>query len=104
MNRSFATERGNNDYMAKDHKHITPVADDGIYALDTASWRVLCPVMDKETCNNCGICLTYCPVSSVVGDENKKYSICYEYCKGCGICAAECPKKAINMIPEGGRK
>ena len=28
--------------------HITPIGDDGMYILDTASWRVFRPVMDKE--------------------------------------------------------
>ena len=85
-------------------KHITPIGDDGIYILDTASWRVFRPVMDKEKCVECGVCMTYCPVNSIYGDENKKYYISYDYCKGCGICAKECPRHAIEMAPEGGRK
>ena len=80
-------------------EYITPIANEGIYILDTASWRVLRPVMDKAKCIECGICLTYCPVCSIVRN-GKKYDISYDYCKGCGLCAHECPKKAINMIPE----
>lgn len=87
-----------------ERKHITPIGDDGVYVLDTGSWRVLRPVMNKEKCIECGICLTYCPVNSIVGDTNKVYTITYDYCKGCGICAVECPHKAIDMIPEGGTK
>ena len=37
--------------------HITPIGDDGMYVLDTASWRVFCPVMNKEKCIECGMCL-----------------------------------------------
>lgn len=85
-----------------DRKHITPIGNDGIYILDTASWRVFRPVMDKAKCIECGICLTYCPVNAIVGDADKKYRITYDQCKGCGICAAECPHKAIDMVPEGG--
>ena len=33
-----------------EHLHITPIGNDGIYCLDTASWRVFRPVMDKEKC------------------------------------------------------
>lgn len=84
--------------------HITPIGDDGIYVLDTASWRVHRPVMDKETCIECGICLTLCPVNAIVGTAEKKYQITYDYCKGCGICANECPRKAIVMTLEGGKK
>ena len=32
------------------YKYITPIGNDGIYVLDTASWRVFRPVMNKEKC------------------------------------------------------
>lgn len=82
------------------NRNVTPLGNEGIYVLDTASWRVVRPVMDKEKCINCGICLGYCPVNSVYYEDGR-YLISYDYCKGCGICAAECPKKAIDMVPEG---
>ena len=81
--------------------HITPIGDDGIYVLDTASWRVFRPVMNKSKCVECGLCLAYCPVGSVYKSENKGFVISYDYCKGCGICAKECPSGAIEMQPEG---
>ncbi len=84
------------------HRFVTPIGNDGMYVLDTASWRIFRPVMDKSKCVECGMCLTYCPVCAIVGDGEKKYRITYDYCKGCGICAAECPKQAISMVPEGG--
>ena len=83
-------------------KHISPIGDEGLYILDTASWRTVRPVMDKERCIECGMCLVYCPVNAIVGDREKYYRVTLEYCKGCGICAVECPKKAIEMVPEGG--
>jgi Pyruvate/2-oxoacid:ferredoxin oxidoreductase delta subunit len=49
-----------------ERQHITPVGDTGMYILDTASWRVFRPVMDKEQCVECGMCLTYCPVNAIV--------------------------------------
>lgn len=82
--------------------HITPIGDEGIYILDTGKWRKVRPVMDKEKCTECGICLVFCPVNSVSRDDEKKYHISMDYCKGCGICANECPIKAIDMIKEGG--
>ena len=33
-----------------EHLHITPIGNDGMYILDTASWRVLRPVLDQEKC------------------------------------------------------
>ncbi len=84
-----------------DRTFRTPIGDEGMYVLDTASWRIVRPVMDKTKCIECGICLTLCPVRSIYGKDGKYY-ISYDYCKGCGICAHECPKKAIAMVPEGG--
>lgn len=85
-----------------ERKHITPIGNEGIYILDTASWRVVRPVIDKNKCKECGICMAYCPVNSIMGIEKNCYVISYDYCKGCGICSAECPHNAIAMIPEGG--
>jgi pyruvate ferredoxin oxidoreductase delta subunit len=85
------------------HLHITPIGNDGMYILDTASWRVFRPVMNKEKCVECGMCLSYCPVNAIVG-RGKKFEITYDYCKGCGICANECKKGAIDMVLEGGSK
>lgn len=69
-------------------KFVTPLGDDGMYILDIAAWRTERPVIDKQLCINCGLCMGYCPVNSI-------------YCKGCGICSVECPKKAVSMVPEG---
>ena len=83
----------------KQRAFITPIGNESLYVLDTASWRDFRPVMNKEKCVECGICLTFCPLCAV-RREGKKYIITYDYCKGCGLCAHECPKKAIDMLPE----
>ena len=62
----------------------------------TGSWRVFRPVVDKEQCNACGLCATYCPDAAI----DKELDIDLAFCKGCGICANECPKKAIAMVRE----
>lgn len=89
-----------------ERKYHSLIGDKGLYILDTASWRTEKPVMNKEKCIECGICLTFCPVCSIEGTEEKKYYINYSQCKGCGICAKECPHKAIDMVSEreGGNK
>ncbi|HEX3001373.1 MAG TPA: 4Fe-4S binding protein [Methanoregula sp.] len=62
----------------------------------TGTWRVFRPVVDREKCNACGLCATYCP-DGVIDAE---LTIDLDFCKGCGICANECPKKAISMVRE----
>jgi pyruvate ferredoxin oxidoreductase delta subunit len=62
----------------------------------TGSWRVYRPVIDREKCNQCGLCQMYCPEGVI--DQN--LTIDFNFCKGCGICANECPKKAIGMVRE----
>lgn len=87
-----------------EHLHITPIGDDGLYILNTAGWRIVRPVLDKEKCIKCGLCLAFCPVNSIEKKKDATFEICYDYCKGCGICANECSKGAIHMAPEGGLK
>ena len=62
----------------------------------TGTWRTYKPVVDRELCNECGLCRMYCPDGVIDVELN----IDLEYCKGCGICAKECPKKAITMERE----
>jgi len=62
----------------------------------TGSWRVFKPVVDKEKCNECGLCAMYCPDNAI----DEELAVDLRFCKGCGICANECPKKAIAMVRE----
>ncbi len=62
----------------------------------TGTWRTYKPVVDRELCNECGLCRMYCPDGVIDVELN----IDLEYCKGCGICAKECPKNAITMERE----
>lgn len=62
----------------------------------TGSWRVFRPVVDREKCNECGLCQMYCPDAAIDKDHN----VDLVFCKGCGICANECPKAAITMVRE----
>jgi pyruvate ferredoxin oxidoreductase delta subunit len=62
----------------------------------TGSWRVFRPVIDKEKCTRCGLCVLYCP-EAVIG---RLITIDLTFCKGCGIYAHECTKRAIAMVRE----
>lgn len=63
----------------------------------TGTWRTFRPVVDRESCNRCGICEMFCP-DAVIDIETMEIDLVY--CKGCGICSNECPKKCITMIRE----
>lgn len=62
----------------------------------TGNWRVFKPVIDRDSCSKCGLCVMYCP-EDVVSEE---IEINYEYCKGCGICYNICPQKAVSLVEE----
>jgi 2-oxoacid:acceptor oxidoreductase delta subunit (pyruvate/2-ketoisovalerate family) len=71
-----------------------------LLCLNTGDWRTERPVVNKEKCNVCGICVIYCPPQCMV-DDGDYYTANLQYCKGCGVCAKECPRGAIIMTPEG---
>jgi pyruvate ferredoxin oxidoreductase delta subunit len=76
-----------------------PLADEGLYILKTSAWRTHRPVIDKTKCNNCGICLIYCPAHTIT-KVNGSIEVDLSYCKGCGICREECPRKAMQWVEE----
>lgn len=80
-------------------EYIAPVGREGIYILETGSWRTQTPLIDAQTCIACGRCRMYCPVGAV-HRSGERFEIDTTYCKGCGICAAECPVGAIEMREE----
>ncbi|MDP8258519.1 MAG: 4Fe-4S dicluster domain-containing protein [Candidatus Aadella gelida] len=62
------------------------------------------PVINKERCKGCGLCINVCPMGSLTspGEVNKKglrYAILKneDKCTGCGMCAVICPDCAIEM-------
>ncbi|MFQ5711958.1 MAG: 4Fe-4S binding protein [Candidatus Geothermarchaeales archaeon] len=66
----------------------------------TGTWRYQKPVVDTSRCNGCGLCVVFCPESSIYLNEEKKAIVLYDYCKGCGICEVECKVKAVSMVEE----
>jgi formate hydrogenlyase subunit 6/NADH:ubiquinone oxidoreductase subunit I len=59
------------------------------------------PVVDKERCISCGLCVKVCPDGAVTLDEKtKKPRIWMGLCMMCGRCAEVCPRIAITMSKE----
>lgn len=65
----------------------------------TGLWRTFKPVVDKNACKLCNVCILYCP-ENVIEVVDKELTIDYEYCKGCGVCSNVCISNAIKMVEE----
>jgi len=54
------------------------------------------PAPDNEICNQCGLCIDYCP-EGIIFKAEKGVVIDYTYCKGCLICVNECKRGAMKL-------
>lgn len=55
------------------------------------------PVIDRERCTCCGLCIEICPDKILVPGADEVASVIAESCMGCGHCSAICPAEAISM-------
>lgn len=56
------------------------------------------PVIDREECTGCGICIDECPTESLEFDSEDVATLAKpETCDGCATCAEVCPTEAITM-------
>lgn len=57
--------------------------------------------VDREKCNQDGICASECPARIIVMDPNEQYPVptsdFKDYCLKCGHCVSVCPKGAIRL-------
>jgi NADPH-dependent glutamate synthase beta subunit-like oxidoreductase/glutamate synthase domain-containing protein 3/NAD-dependent dihydropyrimidine dehydrogenase PreA subunit len=53
-------------------------------------------------CRDCGICVTMCPESAILREEDSdggfEYTVAADRCIGCGFCAGACPCGIWNLI------
>ncbi|RJQ45820.1 MAG: 4Fe-4S dicluster domain-containing protein [Gaiellales bacterium] len=60
------------------------------------------PVIDREECTGCGICIDECPNECLEFDsEDIATLVNAEACDGCGTCEEVCPTEAITMEESG---
>jgi carbon-monoxide dehydrogenase iron sulfur subunit len=53
-------------------------------------------IIDKEKCNNCGLCVAACPFSAIVITSESEVLIC-DVCGGNPKCAEVCPTGALQF-------
>lgn len=71
-----------------------------LLTLHTGDWRSTRPVLNRDDCRLCGLCVVVCPAGCIRQYEDGYFHRDLDYCKGCGICASECPAHALRMIME----
>ena len=57
------------------------------------------PIIDKETCNACGVCADICPTDVFkVVEKKKSTEIRYpEECWHCNACVLDCDQEAVKL-------
>ncbi len=59
------------------------------------------PVINREWCKGCGICVAFCPKKVLKIDDMQKSAVVRpDACINCGLCELRCPDIAIEVIPE----
>ena len=58
------------------------------------------PVIDKELCTGCEICIDECPNSALEMVDDIAELVRSKDCDGKGECAEACPSEAITMEEE----
>ena len=58
------------------------------------------PIIDRDKCNGCGLCIGVCKCGILVLNENKAHIVRREECRictrWCAMCEAVCPNDAIR--------
>lgn len=57
------------------------------------------PIIVKDECLGCGVCLPVCPVGALSLDDENKVVINKEICTKCGACIQVCPAGAVKPGP-----
>jgi dissimilatory sulfite reductase (desulfoviridin) alpha/beta subunit len=60
----------------------------------------LLPGWDKSLCNDCGLCLSICPVNAI-GKKDDEYVLDETKCINCSICTSSCPSGSWTATRQG---
>jgi 2-oxoglutarate ferredoxin oxidoreductase subunit delta len=57
------------------------------------------PVINREWCKGCGICVAFCPTHALTLDAGDKATLVHpDQCTSCGLCEFRCPDLAIELV------
>ena len=56
------------------------------------------PVIKRNWCKGCGICVAFCPQDALSMDDMEKAVLAHpDKCTSCGMCEIRCPDLAIEL-------
>lgn len=64
--------------------------------------RMLDISVDKDKCESCATCSTFCPTQAIIVEDDRTAVIDKDACIGCGACVQVCPEQAISLSRELG--
>ena len=68
------------------------------YTATVASWRIVKPVFNRDTCIDCQNCWVWCPDTAIISRDKQMLGIDYDHCKGCGVCVEVCPTNPKSLL------
>jgi ferredoxin len=65
--------------------------------------NVVMPLIDKERCTGCGLCVIDCPTKALTISQNSErdtYQLLFreEACDACGVCEKSCPENCLQLV------
>jgi len=62
------------------------------------------PIIPKEKCTGCGLCMKDCPTGALTisrGEKEDTYQLLFQQdlCNACGLCEASCPENCLRLEP-----
>jgi pyruvate ferredoxin oxidoreductase delta subunit len=92
---SFVGETKNSAFLKVEERNYN---DFNSYTATVASWRIIKPVYNRDTCIDCQNCWMWCPDTSIISSDKKMLGIDYDHCKGCGVCVEVCPTNPKSLL------
>ena len=54
-------------------------------------------IIEESLCIGCTLCISACPIDSIIGSAKTMHTVLNSSCSGCGLCASPCPTDCIAI-------